>query len=151
MLDVYERAISALKKLVEALPGDSLTVLFNPDTADENCRSVQTILTHVVNSGYGYATSIHNINSIGALLHHECRRDNRSQMSRNNLGRGQFADVDIVVYRGHESRAHQQHRSKRGIDAGIQKAQIEEGEKVRRRGHGACGAFVRLRVREFRL
>ena len=61
MLDVYERAISALKKLVEALPGDSLTVLFNPDTADENCRSVQTILTHVVNSGYGYATSIHNL------------------------------------------------------------------------------------------
>ena len=61
MLDIYEEAIESLKDLIGQLPGKRLTFLFNPDTADENCRSMQTILTHVVNSGYGYATSIHNL------------------------------------------------------------------------------------------
>jgi uncharacterized damage-inducible protein DinB len=61
LLDVYENAIADLKKLVESIPGERLTIVFNPDTDDENCRSVQTILSHVVNSGYGYATSIRNL------------------------------------------------------------------------------------------
>ena len=33
----------------------------DPHTTDDDCRSVQSILAHVVHSGYGYATSIHNL------------------------------------------------------------------------------------------
>jgi len=63
LLDEYERAISDLKKVIEVIPDNTLTIIINPQTTDENCKSIQTILSHVVSSGYGYATSIHNLKS----------------------------------------------------------------------------------------
>lgn len=61
LLDEYERVIAHLKKEIEDIPDDALVVIADPTTIDENCSSVQTILSHVVNSGYGYAISIHNL------------------------------------------------------------------------------------------
>src|SRR6185436_17464553 len=61
LLDIYEQVISDLKKVIEDLPDNALTIIVDPQTTDENCKSIQTILSHVVNSGYGYATSIHNL------------------------------------------------------------------------------------------
>ena len=61
LLDIYEQAISGLKKVIEDIPNNTLTIIIDPDTNDENCKSIQAILSHVVHSGYGYATSIHNI------------------------------------------------------------------------------------------
>lgn len=61
LLDEYEKALSALKEVIKTIPDHTLTVITDPHTADDNCRSVQTILSHVVSSGYGYATSIHNL------------------------------------------------------------------------------------------
>jgi uncharacterized damage-inducible protein DinB len=61
LLDEYERAISDLKKVIEEIPDNRLTIVTDAKTTDENCKSIQTILSHVVHSGYGYATSIHNI------------------------------------------------------------------------------------------
>ncbi|SKA37019.1 hypothetical protein SAMN04488128_104209 [Chitinophaga eiseniae] len=58
LLDIYEQAISDFKAVIEDIPDGMLTVITDPVTADENCRSVQTILTHVVSSGFNYATSI---------------------------------------------------------------------------------------------
>ena len=61
LLDEYERAISDLKKTIEVIPDDFLTRVIDAQTRDENCRSIQSILTHVVSAGYGYACSIHNL------------------------------------------------------------------------------------------
>lgn len=61
LLDEYERAIADLLLVIAPISDEQLTVITDPHTADENCRSVQTILSHVVNSGFGYATSIHNL------------------------------------------------------------------------------------------
>jgi uncharacterized damage-inducible protein DinB len=61
LLDIYEKSILDLKQIIEVIPDDSLTIVLDAQTTDENCRSIQTILSHVVNSGYGYAISIHNI------------------------------------------------------------------------------------------
>jgi uncharacterized damage-inducible protein DinB len=60
LLDEYERAIADLKAVIETIPDHALTIIADPHTNDDNCRSVQTVLSHVVHSGYGYATSIHN-------------------------------------------------------------------------------------------
>jgi hypothetical protein len=60
LLDLYEQAISNLNKTIENIPDHELTVIIDHQTTDENCRSIQTILSHVVHSGYGYATYIHN-------------------------------------------------------------------------------------------
>ena len=62
LLDEYERAISDLKRLIKTIPDTALTIITDPQSTDENCRSLQAILSHVVSSGYGYATSIHNLN-----------------------------------------------------------------------------------------
>lgn len=61
LLDIYEQAVSDFKKVIEDIPDNVLTVVTDPRTTDENCRSIQAILSHVVNSGYGYAVSIHNV------------------------------------------------------------------------------------------
>jgi uncharacterized damage-inducible protein DinB len=61
LLDEYERAITDLKKVIETISDNALTIIADQQTADENCRSVQTVLSHVVSSGYGYAISIHNL------------------------------------------------------------------------------------------
>lgn len=60
LLDEYERAIADLKNVIGDITDNDLTLIIDPNTNDDNCRSIQTILTHVVHSGYGYATSIYN-------------------------------------------------------------------------------------------
>ena len=61
LLDIYEQAIADFKKVIENIPDNALTITIDSQTTDENCKSIQTILSHVVHSGYGYATNIHNL------------------------------------------------------------------------------------------
>ena len=60
LLDIYEQAIAALKDGICDISPEQLVFTCDAFTMDENCRSAQTILTHVVHAGYGYATSIKN-------------------------------------------------------------------------------------------
>lgn len=55
LLAEYRNVVTALKNTVQDLSYANLTTVVDADTADENCQSVQTILTHVVSSGYAYA------------------------------------------------------------------------------------------------
>ena len=57
-MDEYERAASELARLVEQIPDDDFTLIVDSHTEDEDCRSVQTIMSHVVRAGYGYADYI---------------------------------------------------------------------------------------------
>lgn len=67
LLDIYEQSISELQNLIAGIPDSALTIITDPKTTDEDCKSIQTILAHVVNSGYGYATSIHNLKGHNSL------------------------------------------------------------------------------------
>ena len=58
ILDEYERTIHDLKNLIFDISDQELTKIVDPDTEDPDCRSIQTVLTHVVRSGYGYANAI---------------------------------------------------------------------------------------------
>lgn len=60
ILDEYERAISDLQRVIAKIPDQELTIVVDANTTDENCRTFQAILSHVIHSGFGYATSIHN-------------------------------------------------------------------------------------------
>lgn len=66
MMDEYERAALELKRLVEQIPDDEFVLIVDPQTSDENCRSVQTIMAHVVSAGYGYADYIRQSFSISS-------------------------------------------------------------------------------------
>jgi uncharacterized damage-inducible protein DinB len=58
LLDEYEKALTELKNVINSLTVNELTKIRDTETKDEDCRSIQSILSHVVCSGYGYAIYI---------------------------------------------------------------------------------------------
>jgi uncharacterized damage-inducible protein DinB len=59
LLDEYERAIDDLKVVLTEVSDEDLKTIVDAETTDEDCRSIQTIMGHVVRSGYGYAIYIY--------------------------------------------------------------------------------------------
>jgi uncharacterized damage-inducible protein DinB len=58
MMDELERATFELLRIVESLQKEDFEKVRDFKTQDENCRSIQTVLSHVVSAGYGYANYI---------------------------------------------------------------------------------------------
>ena len=58
MMDEYERAALELKSIVEKIGEEDYERIADTETKDDDCRSIQTIMNHVVHSGYGYANGI---------------------------------------------------------------------------------------------
>jgi len=58
VMDEYERAAVDLKNLVKNISETDFLKIVDADTKDDDCRSVQTIISHVTNSGFGYANYI---------------------------------------------------------------------------------------------
>jgi len=54
-MDEYERATAELTKILESISDEEYARVRDTETKDEDCRSIQTIMTHVVGAGYGYA------------------------------------------------------------------------------------------------
>lgn len=55
LLDEYERAAKDMHTLLQSMSQDTYTAIADPHTSDPDCRSIQTVMEHVVRSGYGYA------------------------------------------------------------------------------------------------
>lgn len=64
VMDEYERAASEFKNLIRKISESDFVKVVDTETKDEDCRSVQTIVSHVTNSGYGYANYIRDWYSI---------------------------------------------------------------------------------------
>lgn len=58
LMDEYERAAGELRRLIESIAEDDFVRVVDSETRDEDCRSVQTIMSHVVRAAYGYADYI---------------------------------------------------------------------------------------------
>jgi uncharacterized damage-inducible protein DinB len=58
LMDEYERAAAELRRLVATFDERSFGRILDSQTSDENCRSVQTIMSHVISAGYTYAALI---------------------------------------------------------------------------------------------
>lgn len=58
ILEVYEKAVSDLKQLIADISDRELDRIIDPVTADPNCRSIQSVLAHVVSAGHNYAVNI---------------------------------------------------------------------------------------------
>jgi uncharacterized damage-inducible protein DinB len=54
LMDEYERAALELAQLVAPLSQASYSALRDRETSDEHCRSIQTVVNHVVQAGYRY-------------------------------------------------------------------------------------------------
>jgi len=60
LLDEYKKAVNELIAVIKPLDREEILVIKDDKTTDQNCRSVQTILTHVVYAAYGYTNFIEN-------------------------------------------------------------------------------------------
>lgn len=60
LLDEYKKAIGELNNVIKPINDDHLPVIVDHLTDDPACRSIQTILTHVVESGLNYAVYFEN-------------------------------------------------------------------------------------------
>jgi len=58
LLDEYQRAIEELKVLVQSVSENELIEIVDHQTEDEDCRSIQTILRHVIRAGHIYMADI---------------------------------------------------------------------------------------------
>jgi uncharacterized damage-inducible protein DinB len=58
MMDEYERAAAELKNVLSSVSDEQFNRIVDTETKDEDCRSIQTIMRHVVRAGYGYANYI---------------------------------------------------------------------------------------------
>ncbi len=58
ILDEYEKTILELIEVIEGLSEESLAKIIDHKTEDSDCKSIQTILSHVVGAGYTYVIEI---------------------------------------------------------------------------------------------
>lgn len=55
LMDEYERAAEELIGVLESISDEEYERIRDRETRDDDCRSIQTIMTHVIRAGYGYA------------------------------------------------------------------------------------------------
>jgi len=60
ILDEYKKAINELIFVIQQLRSSEITRIMDNETTNPDCRSIQTILTHIIHSGYGYTNYIEN-------------------------------------------------------------------------------------------
>jgi uncharacterized damage-inducible protein DinB len=82
LMDEYERAALELKSLVETVGADDYTRIADAETKDEDCRSIQTMMNHVIHACYGYADAIRGRFDIP----HEPLGKERRQISQAEIG-----------------------------------------------------------------
>ena len=58
LLDEYELAISQLKEVLENVSEENYTDIADAETQNEDCRSIETIMNHVIRAGRWYVKYI---------------------------------------------------------------------------------------------
>ncbi|UUV20762.1 DinB family protein [Paenimyroides aestuarii] len=58
LLDEYEKSLNELIETINDISENELAEIIDFETNDEDCKSIQNILTHVVQSGYTYVVEI---------------------------------------------------------------------------------------------
>ncbi|AOM77574.1 damage-inducible protein DinB [Pedobacter steynii] len=61
LLDIYEDALLQLQESIKDVSDEDLIAVVLPDDSDEDSRSIQSILAHVVGSSYSYAIYIRSL------------------------------------------------------------------------------------------
>jgi len=58
LLDEYEKILIELQNVISTISKEELIKIVDENTKDPDCKSIQTVLTHVISSGYYYAIVI---------------------------------------------------------------------------------------------
>ena len=58
ILDEYEKAILELEKVLSDVTDEELKEIVDKETNNSDCKSIQTILTHLIRAGYIYVNEV---------------------------------------------------------------------------------------------
>ncbi len=58
ILDEYEKSLIELEHVIIDLTDEDLFTIIDHKTEDSDCKSIQTILTHIIRAGYNYVIEI---------------------------------------------------------------------------------------------
>jgi len=79
LLDEYQKSITELQHLIKHVGNEELKLIVDPKTQNPDCRSIQTILTHVVSSAFSYAVYIAEYNHEGGFKRQKTERSSVSE------------------------------------------------------------------------
>jgi uncharacterized damage-inducible protein DinB len=68
-MDEYERAASELARILEAISDEDYALIRDTETTDDGCRSIQTVVPHVIGAGYGYTGMLRRAWGIAHIEH----------------------------------------------------------------------------------
>jgi uncharacterized damage-inducible protein DinB len=54
LVDEYEKSVDEMNLLLKNVSDEDFTAVADPDAEDPDSRSIQAVMNHVINSGYGY-------------------------------------------------------------------------------------------------
>ena len=60
LLDEYEKAIQELQEAIDLFSAEELKQMVDKNTEDQDCVSIQSVLSHVIRAGYNYVVAIRN-------------------------------------------------------------------------------------------
>ncbi|MCY3412525.1 MAG: DinB family protein [Candidatus Heimdallarchaeota archaeon] len=60
LLDEYEKALGEIQELFRDVSQENFERIMDEKSKDPDCRSMKTIMGHVINAGYGYSFYIRN-------------------------------------------------------------------------------------------
>lgn len=66
LLAEYKKAINELQHVIQDISETSLAFVIDNETPNPDCKSIQTILSHVISSGYSYCIYIQNSKNINS-------------------------------------------------------------------------------------
>ena len=75
ILDEYSKAIVELQQLIKNISPSDLSAIADTTTTNPDCKSIQTVLTHVVSSGYSYAIYIQELKNPSTRIRQKNTRE----------------------------------------------------------------------------
>ena len=75
LLAEYEKAIIELQYIIQDISQEELTFTVDQETINPDCKSIQTIVSHVVSSGYSYCVYIQNLKNRNSIRPEKVYRD----------------------------------------------------------------------------
>lgn len=54
LFDIYQESVNELSKILERIHYEVFINIYDRNTKDKDCQSIQTIVSHVIYSGYAY-------------------------------------------------------------------------------------------------
>jgi uncharacterized damage-inducible protein DinB len=72
----YEKVIRELQNTIEDISQSDLKIIVDKETKNKDCKSIQTILTHIIGAGYSYCVYIENSRGIDSKRPERINRTN---------------------------------------------------------------------------